>query len=216
MNETSYPLDWPMGWKRTQARTRAKFGRGVQQYRNETVNGTSRQVPSYVSKTQLTIDMATRRVLDELKRFGVPDWHIIISTNLKLRKDGYPMSGQANPTDPGAAVYWKKGKEMRCMAIDRYDRVADNLAAIAATLEAMRAIERHGGAAILDRAFTGFKALAAPEQPFQVLGVGANASKEEIERAYRLLASEHHPDRGGSEQQMARINAARDQLLEGA
>jgi DnaJ-class molecular chaperone len=76
-------------------------------------------------------------------------------------------------------------------------------------------LDCHGGASILDRAFVGFKALAAPEQPFQVLGVGANASKEEVERAYRLLAHEHHPDRGGDEQQMMRINAARDALIEG-
>lgn len=185
-------------------------------YRTEVQNGVSKQVPSYTSKTSLTIDQATKRVLAELSRFGVPDWQIIISTNLKLRKDGYPMSGQANPADPGAAVYWTKGKDRRCMAVDRYDRVADNLAAIAATLDAMRAIERHGGATILDRAFTGFAALAAPEQPFQVLGVGANASKDEIDRAYRRLASEHHPDRGGDEQQMSRINAARDALLEQA
>ena len=38
------------------------------------------------------------------------------------------------------------------MAIDAYTRTADNLAAVAATLEAMRAIERHGGAQILERA----------------------------------------------------------------
>jgi DnaJ domain/AP2 domain len=51
---------------------------------------------------------------------------------------------------------------------------------------------------------------------FDPLGVGAHASREEIERAYRLLASEHHPDKGGDEQQMARINRARDALLEGS
>ena len=79
------------------------------------------------------------------------------------------------------------------MAIDQYFRVADNLAAIAATLEAMRAIERHGGAEILDRAFTGFTALPAPEQPFHVLGVSATATDEEIETAYRRLAMQHHP-----------------------
>lgn len=48
------------------------------------------------------------------------------------------------------------------MAIDQYYRVEENLAAIAATLDAMRAIERHGGAQILDRASTGFAALQAP------------------------------------------------------
>jgi DnaJ-domain-containing protein 1 len=102
------------------------------------------------------------------------------------------------------------------MAVDRYDRVADNLAAIAATLEAMRAIERHGGALILDRVFTGFQALPAPEQPWQVLGLNSHATRDQVEEAWRRLAAKHHPDRGGNADLMARINAARDQLLEGA
>lgn len=180
MSATAYPLDWPPGWKRTQVRTRAKFVGKAGKH----VLGENGAMGHWETKRELTIEQATRRVLDELKRFGVGDWNIIISTNLQLRQDGLPRFGQANPRDPGAAVYWTKGKEgQRCMAIDRYDRVADNLAAIAATLDAMRAIERHGGAAILDR-------------------------------AYKRLAAEHHPDRGGDEQKMARINSARDQLLD--
>lgn len=209
MNATAYPLTWPPGWKRITSRTRAKFGKKGRGWRPPEAGG------GYEGQQQLTIEQATRRVLGELKRFGIPDWNVIISTNLQLRLDGLPRSGQAAPRDPGAAVYWKDGKQERCIAVDRYDRVADNLAAIAATLDAMRAIERHGGATILDRAFTGFTALPAPEQPFQVLGVGANASREEVERAYRLLASEHHPDKGGDQHRMARINWARDALLEG-
>lgn len=61
--------------------------------------------------------------------------------------DGFPRSGQSEPSDGGVAVYWLTSTgETKCIAIDRYDRVADNLAAVAATLDAMRAIERHGGA----------------------------------------------------------------------
>jgi hypothetical protein len=208
MSATAYPLAWPLGWKRTQARTRAKFVGKAGRYSGE--NG-----EQWEPKRDLTIEQATRRVLEELRRFGVAEWNVILSTNLQLRLDGKPRSGQANPADPGVAVYWTKGQEgQRCMAVDRYDRVADNLAAIAATLEAMRAIERHGGAAILDRAFAGFKSLPAPEQPWQVLGVSSHATRTEIEHAYKRLAFEHHPDRGGDEQAMMRINRARDQLLE--
>lgn len=88
---------------------------------------------------------------------------------------------------------------MRCMAIDRYDRVADNLAAIAATLDAMRAIERHGGAAILDRAFTGFAALDPPEAHWSaVLGVTTLTPIGEVRATYRRLRSQHHPDNGGN------------------
>lgn len=94
--------------------------------------------------------------------------------------------------------------------------MATRLAAIAATLEAMRAIERHGGAEILDRAFTGFTALPSPEQWFQVLAVAAVATREEIEEAYRREAMKHHPDRGGDSAQMARINQARVEGLQQA
>lgn len=217
MSITAYPLAWPPGWKRTQARTRAKFSVGKTGMRTVWRNGVQSQEYGSIGKGSVTIGEGTRRVMDELDRMGVADWDIVISTNLVLRNDGLPRSNQAEPHDPGVAVYWtpRGQKQQRCMAIDRYDRVADNLAAIAATLDAMRAIERHGGAVIMDRAFAGFTALPAPEQPFQVLGVSATASKDEIERAYRRLASEHHPDKGGDPQQMARINAARDALLEG-
>lgn len=83
--------------------------------------------------------------------------------------------------------------------------------AIGKTVEAMRGIERWGASDMLDRAFTGFEALAAPEQWWQVLGVGQSASRDEISRAYREKARTAHPDQGGSDAAMARLNAARDQ-----
>ena len=190
----AYPLAWPQGWprKKSYQRSRAKFS-------------TSGRVLSVMDGVQ--------RVLLELERLGVKRDDLVISTDIPTRLDGLPRSDRT-VADPGVAVYWRKRADTRCMAIDRYDRVADNLAAIAATLEAMRAIERHGGAEILDRAFTGFVALPAPEQWWQVLGVAENATCEEIDAAYRRLAALHHPDRGGDNAQMARINAARGEGLE--
>lgn len=46
-----------------------------------------------------------------------------------------------------------------------------------------------------------------------VLGVGASASKREIERAYRSQMKRAHPDHGGSVERAAALNAARDVLL---
>lgn len=198
----AFPLTWPAGWPRTppQQRTRARFHRG-----GGIGGGASR----------LEVGDGTRRVLGELYTFGIPAPRVLISSNLKLRLDGLPYSSQATAhLDPGVAVYWSDRGNGRCMAIDRYDRIADNLAAIAATIEAMRAIERHGGAEILDRAFTGFAALAAPEQWFQVLGVSSDATRSDIDAAYRRLAAKHHPDRGGDADIMARVNRARDQGME--
>src|SRR6185369_3339882 len=124
--------------------------------------------------------------------------------------DGYPRADAANPDDPGVAVYWRNENSDRrqCLAIDRYTRAADNLAAIAATLDAMRAIERHGGGEILDRAFTGFVALTGPRPWFEVLGVGANATRETIEWAYKRKRSEAHPDNGGSAEAFEEVTRA--------
>src|SRR5262245_21803888 len=101
--------------------------------------------------------------------------NIVISSNVELRLDGLPKSGRRPPEDPALAVYWTKRKgrslETRCMGVDRCDRVEHNLAAVAATLDAMRAIDRHGGDSILDRAFQGFTALPSPECWWQVLGL---------------------------------------------
>ena len=190
----TFPLSWPDGWPRTPGhlRKRAHFKKGERQYSQY---GST----SYMGYKQLSIADATTRVLGELEKLGVEYGDAIVSTNLHLRLDGLPRSGQPEPTDPGVAVYWQRGKGQRqVMAIDRYDRVADNLAAIAATLEAMRAIERHGGAQILERAFTGFVVLPAPKAPHEVLGVPPNASPDDIRAAYKRLALKTHPDTGGS------------------
>jgi hypothetical protein len=200
----AFPLTWPVGWKRTLhfQRIPARFG-------------TKGSGPGYPSKNRLTIAEATNRVRDSLQKMGHKE--ITISSNLALRNDGLPRSGQSAPDDPGVAVYWGVGAESRCIAVDQYDRVADNLGAIAATLEAMRAIERHGGAAILTRAFAGFTALPAPEQWFTVLGVSATATRREIDIAHRRLAMEFHPDRpDGCSEKMARINRARDEGIAAA
>ena len=215
MAATRYPLAWPDGWRRIPAgqRKRGTFGRLEKRPGN-----------SWPTYTRLTVHDATCRVRDELERLGVvSEDDILISTNIRVRLDGLPRSGEPEPQDPGVAVYWERpGEPPRCMAVDLYDRVADNLAAIAATLEAMRAIERHGGAAILDRAFSGFAALPAPATAHparswrEILGFteGARISLDDARAAYRRMASEHHPDRGGDPDRMAEINRAWQQAQE--
>lgn len=204
---TKYPLSWPDGWKRTpqHARKRAKFSKASFS-------------SGYKSKVDVTIAEGTKRVLYEAQRLGVRDGDAILSTNIVLRLDGFPRSDQKEPADPGAAVYWKlpTDRTHKVMAIDRYDRVADNLAAVAATLEAMRAIERHGGAQILERAFTGFEALPAPKGHeghrnwWDVMRFPSQDGQtvESIKARYRLMAAELHPDAGGTDAKMAELNGA--------
>lgn len=208
MNEVqAYPLAWPIGWKRTGHRTAADFG---------TVHMPD-EGTTWKRKRELTIAEATGRVLDELRRMNVAQRDVIISTNLRLRNDGLPLSKQREPEDPGVAVYWKTGGKSLVIAADCYTKIADNLAAVAATLDAMRSIKRHGGAAILERAFTGFAALPAPvtgQKPWrEVLAVDPDeTSTRGIEEAYKRKRFAAHPDReGGSHEAFLAVQAAYEQ-----
>ena len=208
----AWPLKWPVGWPRMSAhgRKRAKFGKGERQHSSSTPGH------SWINRKDLTIQDGTERIKSELQTMGVHEGRFVISTNLELRNDGYPRSSQRAPDDPGVAVYWTRKGQQQVMAIDIYDRVQDNMAAIAASLNALRAIERHGGAQILDRAFAGFTALANPDSfdPWAVLGLRPGASRDEIDIAFRNQARKHHPDAGGSTEEFQRIERARREALE--
>ncbi len=200
---TRFPLQWPTGWKRTAPA--ARIGAQFKRYGR-----------------RLTVSEGVERVLQELAHLHVQQDDVIVSTNLQTRLDGMPRGNQGEPGDPGVCVYWRTGPEapMRCMPLDRYDKVADNLAAVAATLGAFRSIERHGGSAVLDRAFTGFAQLPPPPPGrrdwWTVLGLTPDASSTAISEAHRRLSRQHHPDRGGNADRMAEINRARDEGLQGS
>jgi hypothetical protein len=208
MNESRYPLSWPTDWKRTTNRTRGNFGRV--DYGGD---------GSYAGKSRVSIDMAFERIERELERFGIELSTVVVSTNLKLNIRGIPAGNQGEPSDPGAAVYWQRKGKSQCMAIDSYSRVADNLAAIAASLSAMRAIERHGGAQILDRAFLGFAQLPAavgrPWREVLQLVTCKYITREVIQDRFKELARSQHSDvAGGSHDAMVELNAAREQALQ--
>jgi len=208
MNETRFPLCWPANWKRTTNRTRAHFGKSDTRYTNG--------VLCYGGKSRLSVPGAIDRIAYELRRMGVKEENCIVSTNVPLNLSGNPRGGQSEPSDPGAAIYWTHKGKSQCMAIDRYDRVADNLAAIAATLDALRAIERHGGGSILERAFIGFAALPAAKVDWREIlqfHPQTNVTAQMVQNAFRALAAKRHPDAGGSHDSMSELNAARAAAL---
>lgn len=196
----SFPLSWPLGRPRTPAgsRKRALFGTRV------------------AGPRKLTIDAATARLRETIGLLRASS--LVISTNLQLRRDGLPRSGQGEPSDPGVAVYFAIFRDLKntsyVVACDKWDRVADNIAAIAAHLEAMRGQERWGCGS-LEQAFAGYKALAAADavkQWWTILGFPKPPERwATVEAKHLELVRKHHPDRGGNASQMAEVNAARDE-----
>jgi len=54
-----------------------------------------------------------------------------------------------------------------------------------------------------------------PDEARELLGVGPKATEKDIRNAHRKLMRTHHPDQGGSSEEAARLNQARDVLLGG-
>lgn len=152
-------------------------------------------------------------MLDEIERLGGKD--VVISSNAQYRADGMPYARQGYIRDTGVAVYFTRKNQPVVFACDTYGHIHENIHAIGLTIEALRTIERHGAAELLDRAFTGFEALPAPgakKHWREILDVPADTpAGMQLHRArehYRALANIHHPDRGGSHDRMAEINVA--------
>lgn len=53
------------------------------------------------------------------------------------------------------------------------------------------------------------------ESPFEILGIDAEASDEEIVAAYRKRVKEAHPDQGGSTAEFQRVRTAYEELQQG-
>jgi len=187
MIKEAYPLQYPNGWKRTQRPVSSRFG---------SWNNTP------------TIHRSTMKIVDEMRLFGGKE--LIISTDLKLRQDGLPYSGQKQPEDQGVAVYFMYQDEQKVIACDSFDKIGCNLWAIAKTIEAMRGIDRWGCSEIIAKAFTGFTALpdSTSLKYWQVLEVSQDATIKEIKDAYRRLAKKYHPDISGDDSHFKKIKAA--------
>jgi DnaJ-domain-containing protein 1 len=173
----AYPLQWPIGWKRT-------------------------EYPTYSQFKNPTVASARNLTLHELDRLGATE--VVISSNMELNRDGFPSARQRRMNDTGVAVYFKMNGEERCIPSDKYFTVEENLHAVGRTIEALRALERWGTGQIMEAAFRGFTALpefastSSKRAWYEVLEVSQTASPEMIRAAYKVMALKTHPDHGGT------------------
>ncbi len=182
---TAYPLTWPAGWPRTKRPQRSRFS--------------------------VTLDVARQELVWEIERMG--GRYPLISTDVPLRRDGYPYASAKTPDDVGVAVYFERDGKQMVFACDRWDRIRDNLRAIQKTIEALRGVERWGASDMMERALSAFVALPSPIDPWGKLDIQKGSGDDEIERAYRSKAKTAHPDAGGTAEEMVSLSAARDEAL---
>lgn len=195
--EFAYPVAWPTGRPKTGYRKEALF-------RSE--------------GRRLLFEMAVRRLRHQVSAITAAgqSWRcceMTLSTNFELKVNGLLRRDRGAPSDPSVAFYFELDDEPHVLACDRWNTVADNIAAIAAHIEALRGQERWG-VSTMKQAFAGHLALPAPEQWWQVLGLSSNATRSDIKTAFRSKAKSAHTDVGGKTADMQRLVAARDRGLE--
>ena len=157
----------------------------------------------------------------------------VIAPSIPLKGDGTPYMDEGGG-QRAVAVYWHM-REQRggatvmvpySMPCDTFLRVADNMYAVAKTIEAMRTISRYG-AAQTKQVFAGFAALppgegeAAPIEPpkpwREVIGgsypdgLDAGELLVLVKSRFRKACETAHPDKGGSDELMAELNRAWDE-----
>jgi hypothetical protein len=179
----AYPLSWPDRWPRTESAKRQS------------------------SRFKTGFTAAVHETLAELRRLGASN--IVVSSNVPTGRGGLPLASAKRVDDVGVAVYFTLKGKQRCFADDRWDKIEDNIHAIAMTIEAIRGIERWGTSDMVEAAFAGFALLPAPDDWRSELG--NPKTREEAEAAYRQRSRTAHPDvPGGSHERMARLNRARE------
>ena len=192
MKPTAFPLSWPAGRERTPADRRR----------------TSR---FHTNFRLVTVQDGISRVQHELA--CMPAAHVTISTDVELKRDGLPYSNRRAPLDTGVAVWFQYDGWPYVLACDCWLTIGENLAAVAAHINALRGQERWGVGTVR-QAFEGHKALPARKSWWEVLECDPHATPEEVDRAYRCVAARCHPDKpGGSVSLFHTITEAHDEAL---
>ena len=185
MTVEAFPLAWPAGQPRTPSH---KIQR---------------------SRFSVTPGRARDDLFAEIDRLG--GRYPVISSDMPLRRDGQPYASHKPPEDKGVAVYFEKNGKQMCFACDQWDYMRDNIWAIKKTIEAIRGIERWGSSDMMNRAFSAFEELPAPdavENWRDVLGCQDIDDMDTVKIRYQRLRKIQHPDHGGDAEQFNRIQTA--------
>lgn len=183
MTQWSRPVEWPEAVERTVVRDESRF-------------------------KKRSFSTAIRMVVEELDRFRAR----------KIRATANVATGSARGCLDfnGVAVTFELRDRSigewigHAIACDNYPYASDNAVAIAKTVEALRAVERHGSSQLAAMAMSGFRALppgadSGPKhrhwrEVLDVPGSGLTTNQQITlaKASFRELQKTLHPDHGGS------------------
>ncbi len=184
---------------------------------------------------QFTMDNLDRLTLLEnelrclsAKEVTLSAW--IVPSRGQIRKDGWP-SVNAKAVAPGVILSFTSAGKKREFAADQYLHWLDNLYAIGKILEALRGIDRWGGASA-GKQYAGFSpVVAAAAAPVSAVFGSAQAAAVFIAKhanghsaaqilnnslaaktAYSAASIKLHPDTGGSHEAFIQLQQAKELL----
>lgn len=170
------------------------------------------------NKFDVTLARSFSDLEDELERLGVDDFDYEFDARQRNR-DKRPYAN-ARPDDPSFVLRWSMSGEQFAIACDHYSRLRDNVRTVGKYVQEKRMmksrpIESGESEFANARLPSGEEeAIVADPPAHTILGVGENASANQIKNAFRRLTKVCHPDQGGSQEEMTAIKEARDEMLE--
>lgn len=164
----------------------------------------------------------------ELARIKATD--VVLEAGYKptqLRNDGWPMA-TASPEHSAVRVWFKAKRQSLCFQYDGWRDVEMNVYMIALTLERLRAVERYG-CTQSDEQYRGWSQLppgtgkgpivadefgsANGARLFLAETAGVPLHRDVIDAdLYRAAARRAHPDQGGTNELMAKVNRAKEYI----
>lgn len=190
-----FPIDsiWPRGLPRTPAEKRT------------------------ASKFKCTLGTAISNLQEEIIFWGSS--FVTVGTALAIGASGRPIFVNRPLEDPAVAIQFERDGQPVTFHCDRFIDPRSNLRAIGKTLENLRAIDRYGANQVLERMFSGLRALPAPgsaNDHWSILGLRPGATADQVRQAFnhRIRTEVKHPDQGGDPEEFTALVAARDAALQ--
>lgn len=163
---------------------------------------------SYYLNAKQSTAQTESDLAETFDKWGVRDWEARYNV-MRSRHWNKGLSQQEREV----TVVWidPKTKRQVSLSMNKQRTPADNLRVLYLGVEALRMNEKRGIDETVKAAYLQLE--AGSDHWTNVLSLPHSASKQEVESSFKRLAKSAHPDAGGTDEEMAVLNKARDAAL---